>query len=207
MNGRKAISYPRGEPIITALGNVVRCLKLSIQDDAKIAKKKNLIATFIYKEGKPWHAAYTRLETDDEVVSRPVGQGSVVFIPADTRGDLILRKGIKVSNMELLVSVSTRAKGEKAGHGLVFEAYDPATSVNIILHVVASELRRIVNGREDVWREEAVEETCELLMYLLVVEKGPTGHLVMKLDSKVMPDIFLTDKEKKEKDGKERKET
>ena len=204
LNGRKAISYPRGEPIITALGNVVRCLKLSIQDDAKIAKKKNLIATFIYKEGKPWHAAYTRLETDDEVVSRPVGQGSVVFIPADTRGDLILRKGIKVSNMELLVSVSTRAKGEKAGHGLVFEAYDPATSVNIILHVVASELRRIVNGREDVWREEAVEETCELLMYLLVVEKGPTGHLVMKLDSKVMPDIFLTDKEKKEKKAAER---
>eukprot|EP00520_Triparma_pacifica_P008455 CAMPEP_0118666812 /NCGR_PEP_ID=MMETSP0785-20121206/19428_1 /TAXON_ID=91992 /ORGANISM="Bolidomonas pacifica, Strain CCMP 1866" /LENGTH=2849 /DNA_ID=CAMNT_0006561175 /DNA_START=172 /DNA_END=8724 /DNA_ORIENTATION=+ len=204
LHGRKAISYPRGEPIITALGNVVRCLKLSIQDDPKIEKKKNLIATFIYKEGKPWHAAYTRLETDDEVVKRPAGQGGVVFIPADTRGDLILRKGVKVSNMELLVSVSTRARGEKAGHGLVLEAYDPATSVNIILHVVASELKRIVNGREDVWREESVEETCELLLYLLVVEKGPTGHLVMKLDSKVMPDLFLTEEEKQERKKQER---
>jgi len=205
LHGRKAMSYPRGEPIITAMGSIIRCLKLSIQDDAKIDKKKNLVATFIYKEGKPWHAAYMRLETDDAIVNRPVGQGNVVFIPADTRGDLILRKGVKISNMELLVSVSTRAKGERAGHGLVFEAYDPDTSVNIILHVVAGELKRIVNGREDIWKEGIVEETCELLLCLLVVEKGPTGHLVMKLDSKIMPELFLTDLEKKTLRAQERK--
>ena len=203
LNGRKALSYPRGEPIVTALGNVVRCLKLSIQDDAKIAKKRNLVATFIHKVGKPWHAAYTRLETDDEIVDRPTGQAGVVFIPADTRGDLVIRKGIKVSNLEVLVSVSTRAKGEEAGHGLVFEAYDPQTSVTSTLHVVAGELKRLVNFREDVWSEDKVAETVELLMYKLVMERGPLGHLIMKLDHNIMPDIFLTEEEMKERDRSE----
>jgi len=125
LNGRKALSYARGEPIQTALGSIIRCLHLHVEDDAKIAKKRNLIATFVHKAGKNWHAAYSRLDPSDEPVERPNGQGSVVFIPADTRGDLIVRKGVKISGHEVLVSVSTRAKGEAAGHGLIFEAYDP----------------------------------------------------------------------------------
>ncbi|GMI41685.1 hypothetical protein TeGR_g13922 [Tetraparma gracilis] len=199
LNGRKVLSFPRGEPIQTALGSIIRCLKLSLQDDLKVAKKKNLVATFVYKPDKPWKAAYDRLETDEAIPNRPVGQGNVVFIPADTRGDLIIRKGVKVSNLEVLVTVSTRAKGEKAGHGLVFEAYDPATSVTSVLHVVAGELKRLVGGREELLEEDVVFETVEMLLLKLVIEKGPVGHLVMKVDANVMPDLFLTEEQKKEK--------
>ncbi|GMH84147.1 hypothetical protein TrST_g12290 [Triparma strigata] len=206
LNGRKAITYPRGEPIQTALGNVVKCLKLHIQDDLKIAKKKNLIATFVHSEGKPWKAAYSRLETDDPIVNRPVGQGGVVFIPADTRGDLVLRRGIKVSNVEVIVSVSSRGTGESPGHGLVFEAYDPVSAVTTVLHVVAGELSRLVNGREDVWEEDRVLETVELLLNRLVLERGPVGHLVMKLDRTVLPDLFATEEEKEEKRALEEEE-
>ncbi|GMH87214.1 hypothetical protein TL16_g10785 [Triparma laevis f. inornata] len=199
LNGRKAITYPRGEPIQTALGNVCKCLKLALQDDPKIAKKKNLVATFVYSEGKPWKAAYSRLEIDDPIVNRPVGQGGVVFIPADTRGDLVLRRGIKVSNVEVIVSVSSRGTGESPGHGLVIEAYDPVSAVTTVLHVVSGELQRLVNNREDVWEEDRVLETVELLLNRLVLERGPVGHLVMKLDRSVLPDLFATEEEKEEK--------
>jgi len=197
LNGRKAMSYARGEPIQTALGNVIRCLHLHVEDDAKIEKKRNLIATFVHKEGKNWHAAYSRLDPKDAPVNRPSGQNAVVFIPADTRGDLIIRKGIKVSGHEVLVSVSTRAKGESAGHGLIFEAYDPELSVNTTLHVVAGELRRLVNNREELLTDENVFSTVEMLLFKLVLRKGPVGHLIMKLDGNLFPDLFMTDEEKR----------
>jgi len=72
-------------------------------------------------------------------------------------------------------------------------------SVTTTLHVVSGELRRLVNGREELLAEAAVFGTVEMLLFKLVLERGPVGHLIMKLDYHLYPDLFLTDIEKKEK--------
>ena len=84
--------------------------------------------------------------TEPVPTERPTGV-PLKFIPADTRGDMVLRKGVKIQGAaEILVSVFTRARGEKAAHGVVIEAYDPATCYTSTLHVEASELVRQVGG-------------------------------------------------------------
>ncbi|KAJ8599096.1 hypothetical protein CTAYLR_008867, partial [Chrysophaeum taylorii] len=95
---------------------------------------------------KPWLAAYQSLDTSVPVQQyRPEGM-PVRFVPADTRGDLVVRKGISVANGgEVVVTVSSRARGEPPSHGLVIEAYDPVTSFTAALHIVAQELLKLVD--------------------------------------------------------------
>ena len=136
--------------------------------------------------------------TEPVPTERPTGV-PLKFIPADTRGDMVLRKGVKIQGAaEILVSVFTRARGEKAARGVVIEAYDPATCYTSTLHVEASELVRQVGGaaRLSLLDDASVRGTVEALLYRLILQPSAIGGLKLHLDAGVLPNLFRPEEEK-----------
>jgi hypothetical protein len=142
---------------------------------------------------RPWVPAYHRLDPSEPVQpARPTGL-PLVFIPADTRGDLVLRRGVKLQQVEVLMTVSTRAKGEPGKHGLVFEAYNPAISSTATLHVGSSELYKQVGGQVHLLEEDSLITTIETLLYRMLLKNGGVeGHMQLFLDYRIMPGLFAT---------------
>jgi hypothetical protein len=125
---------------------------LEVLPDPEIPSRKILKASLVDSNIKDWVAAYKQLDPTVPVQKERIEGVPMKFIPSNSRGDLILRKGVKVKGgdtsqrgiRECLVSVYTRAVSEPANHGLVLECYNADTAYTAILHVEASELRRQV---------------------------------------------------------------
>jgi hypothetical protein len=172
--------------------------KVAIEDDPKNPGRKYLVATLEANKQADWVAAYKSLDTSLPVLPTRVEGVPMKFIPADTRGDLVLRKGCKVKGAassqrgvaEVLVSVYSRAPGDEPAHGLVVEAYNAETAYTSVLHVEASELRRQVNGRGELLEAMHVKDTVEALLYRLTLAPSPVGGISLGLDIKLMPNLF-----------------
>ena len=196
--GRSVFDFDEGEPRTTAVEWLCRRLNIKVVDDPDNAERKALEIVLSADKATGWVSAYKSLDTDVPVEKeRPTGV-PLKFIPANTRGDLILRKGIKLKGArqvqrgaaEVLVSVFTRAAGEPGGHGLIFEAYNADTSYTTTLHVGASELLRQVNGREELLSEMQLKDTIEAMLYRLVIKPSAVGGLDLSIDIHLMPNLF-----------------
>ena len=196
--GRSVFELDAGEPRATAIEWLCRRLVVAVDDDPLNPGRKYLRATLAPSQQPAWVAAYQQLDPKVAVAPERVEGVPLKFVPANTRGDLVLRKGCKVKGArlaqrgvaEVLVSVYTRAPGEQAGHGLVVEAYNAASAHTAVLHVEASELRRQVGGRDDLLEPHAVKDTVESLLYRLTLQPSPVGGLSLGLDVKLMPNLF-----------------
>jgi hypothetical protein len=113
-----------------------------------------------------------------------------VFIPATVKGDVVFRRGVRISQIEILLTVSTKAKGLPAIGGLIFEAYDPLTCTNSTLHVGRSELLKEVNGKDELLAADRIRETVEALMYRLKLFRDPVMGIQLEIDYKTLPNLF-----------------
>jgi len=196
--GRSVFELDPGEPQATAVEWLCRRLKISVDDDPLNPGRKYLRAELAPTSQPAWVAAYQQLDPSVPVAPERVEGVPLKFVPANTRGDLVLRKGCKVKGAtlaqrgvaEVLVSIYSRAPGEAAGHGLVIEAYDASSAYTSVLHVAASELRRQVAGRDDLLEPDVVKDTVESLLYRLTLQPSPVGGLSLGLDIKLMPNLF-----------------
>jgi len=196
--GRSVFDLDPGEPWATAVEWLCRRLKISVDDDPLNPGRKYLRAELAPSSQPAWVAAYQQLDPSVPVAPERVEGVPLKFVPANTRGDLVLRKGCKVKGAtlaqrgvaEVLVSIYSRAPGEAAGHGLVIEAYDASSAYTSVLHVAASELRRQVAGRDDLLEPDVVKDTVESLLYRLTLQPSPVGGLSLGLDIKLMPNLF-----------------
>lgn len=196
--GRTVFELDEGEPRQTAIEWLCRRLRVGVEDDPANPGRKIMKAALEAHKQADWVAAYKQLDTSVPIVPARVEGVPMRFIPSDTRGDLVLRKGVKVKGAasvqrgvaEVLVSVYSRAPGDSPSHGLVFEAYNAETSHTAVLHVEASELRRQVGGREDLWSAAQAKDTVESLLYRLTLSPSPVGGLSLGLDIKLMPNLF-----------------
>jgi hypothetical protein len=116
-----------------------------------------------------------------------------VFIPSTLKGDLLWRRGVKISQMDVLLTVSTKAKGMPAIGGLVLEAYDPLTCTNSTLHLGHSELLKELAGREELLEEDRVRDTIEALLYRLKLQRHPVHGIVLEMDITVSPNMFRSE--------------
>lgn len=140
---------------------------------------------------KPWLRAYRTLDTSAPVqASRPEGI-PVRFVPSDTKGDMVLRKGMTIPNGgEVIVTVSTRAKGEPASHGLVIDVYDAVTSYTATLHIVEQELRRLVDYDENKFQTpDRLRATVEEVIDKLQIRPSYDGHLKLALSTRCTTSI------------------
>jgi hypothetical protein len=197
--GRGVFELDEGEPRTTAIEWLCRRLDVQVLQDPNHKARKILVAVLVANKQADWVAAYKQLDTSVPVKPERVEGVPMKFIPSNTRGDLVLRKGVKVRGgsvaqrgvAECLVSVFSRAPGEPPGHGLVFECYNADTSYTSVLHVEASELRRQVCGRLELLTSPVqVKDTVESLLYRLVLKPSPVGGLSLSLDMKLMPNLF-----------------
>jgi len=114
-----------------------------------------------------------------------------MFVPATIKGDIVWRRGVKVSGKEVLVTVSTKARGFAPSCGLIFEAYDPFTCTNAALHVGKTELLKELDGNEYLLGSEKVKQTVEALaLYRLSLFRDPVNGIVLSMEDKTMPRIF-----------------
>jgi len=198
--GRTILSHEEGEARDSALLWLLRHLRLqhvptleehktrlkAAADDAPGADLvaqvfEPLALVFRADAAKPWLAAYERLDTSIEVpASRPSGIPGA-FIPASTRGDEVLRRGISLPHGgEVLCTVFTRAPGEAAGHGLVFHVYDAQTSHEVELHLGASELAK--HALPEDFEPQKLRQTVGRLLGKLKIDNDLTGGIRLNID-------------------------
>ena len=178
--GTALVDHSDGEPRDAYLTLLIRHLKiddLSLEEPKRSTNEMRL--RLAVDPSKPWLDAYKSLDTGVPVqANRPEGH-PVRFIPADTRGDLVLRKGIALpSGGDVICSVYSKAKDEPARHGVVIEAYDPVTSYTAVLHVVASALLAFV-GQDEAKLDDV--QTFGAILDRLDVHLAPGGGLNLRI--------------------------
>ena len=196
--GRSVFDVDEGEARRTAIEWLCRRLKLEVVEDVEHPGRKKILAELVADKQAGWVAAYRSLDPTVKPDAARVEGVPMKFIPANTRGDLVTRKGVKVRGArqaqrgvaEVLVSVFTRAAGEPGGHGVVVEAYNADTAYTSVLHVEATELLRQVAGREELLVPAQIKDTVEALLYRLVLKPSPVGGLALSLDIRLMPNLF-----------------
>lgn len=113
-----------------------------------------------------------------------------VFIPSTLKGDLLWRRGVKISGTQCLLTVSSKNKGLLPAQGLIFEAYDPLTCTSATLHVGRSELLKEVDYKEELLARDVIGDTIEALMYRLKLVRDVTNCITLAIDVKINPDLF-----------------
>lgn len=108
-------------------------------------------------------------------------------------GDILFRRGVKVSGTKVLLTISTKAKDIPAVAGLIFEAYDPLTCTNATLHCGKSELIKEVAFKEKLLLPDKVQDTVESLLYRLVLFRDPVNGMSLKIDGNLLPQLFRFD--------------
>lgn len=201
--GRAVLEHQQGEPREAAFDFLLRHLRLHgvpttmekddveklddemVEDAIHLSKKsQSILLTLATSPDKPWLTAYQNLDTSVSVQSkRPEGH-PVCFVPADTKGDLVVRKGIRIPHGgEVLVTVSSRAPGEPPSHGLVIEAYDPVTSYTATLHIVAQELLKLVDYDAGQLQPERILTAVDGILRRLYLAPSNDGLLKLALSS------------------------
>jgi len=188
LGGRSVYDYEAEEARKSAFENIARHLALKVLKEPK--ENGSLLELHVeVEEGKTWLAAYKQLDSKVPTSNRPTGI-PLVFIPATTKGDLLLRRGVKVDGQEVLISVFSRAKGRPGKEGLVVEAYNPQTCSTAILHIGSPALHAQVNQNLEHLEPENMPRTIELLLYRLILQHDALGRLKLSINMRVMPSLF-----------------
>jgi len=98
---------------------------------------------------------------------------------------------VKISEKEVLITVSTKARGFSPSCGLIFEAYDPVTCTNSSLHIGKTELLRELDGNEHLLWPDKVKQTVEALaLYRLSLNRDSVNGIVLSMENKPTPRVF-----------------
>ena len=95
-----------------------------------------------------------------------------------------MRKGMALPHGgDCVVTVTTRAPGEPAVHGLVIQAYDPVTSYTAKLHLGAREIIKLIEFDESRMTDpELIQATVSrYILKRLIVEASPVGGLQLTI--------------------------
>lgn len=154
--------------------------KLDVVTDS--GKRHGISLTLEANPNRPWLTAYKSLDTSIPVQdNRPRGY-PVRFVPSNTKGDLLLRKGMTIPNGgEVVVTVSSRAKGEPASHGLVIEVYEPITSYTTTLHIVEKELRKLTGFDVSHFNQDRLLTTINSILSRLYILSSYDGQIQLAL--------------------------
>ncbi|CAM9212025.1 unnamed protein product [Ectocarpus sp. 13 AM-2016] len=186
MTGRSIFQIPKGEARSSAIRRTARFLCVSLPPSSK-----GLQAEFLFKAQKPWLVAYSELDTSDCPRSqRPRGQ-PLIFVPADTDGDLITSKGISLGGLKVLISVYTKERGRPGKEGLVFDIYNQETSATATLHVSSQHLLHQVDDKVHLLEDGRLLGTIFLLTKRLLLKKSAAGGWDLFLDRKLEPCLFM----------------
>ena len=103
------------------------------------------------KPEKPWLSAYQGLDTTIKVdpIKAKAGRTAclLAFIPLQTVGDLVMRKGMALPHGgDCVVTVTAARRARRAW--LVIQAYDPVTSYTAKLHLGAREIIKLIEFDE-----------------------------------------------------------
>ena len=84
---------------------------------------------------------------------------------------------------DCIITVTTRAPGEPAVHGLVIQAYDPVTSYTAKLHLGSREIIKLIEFQEDRMTDpELIESSVSrYILKRLIVEASPVGGLQLTI--------------------------
>lgn len=211
--GRPCLEHAQGEPRKAAIDWLIRHLRLQdvpspeelrterdwaerrdAPDSVKDLEEKapdplpEMTLSLDSNPEKPWLSAYQGLDTTIKVdvvtgEGRPHGV-PLAFIPLQTSGDLVLRKGMALPHGgDCIITVTTRAPGEPAVHGLVIQAYDPVTSYTAKLHLGAREIIKLIEFQEDRMTDpELIESSVSrYILKRLIVEASPVGGLQLTI--------------------------
>lgn len=73
----------------------------------------------------------------------------------------------------------------------MFEAYDPSTCTNSILHLARAQLLLEVEGKVELLLPSAIQETLEaILFYRLHITRHPVNGVLLEIETRTRPKIF-----------------
>eukprot|EP01041_Mallomonas_annulata_P004421 gene4421-8802_t len=151
--GHAISTFPVGSARATAIRNLCRFCRASLEPDPQDKDLKILKVQLIAPK-KVFLDDYKHVvapATGDE--ARPVG-APTVFLPLDTCGEMLYRRGLSVpmvgrngaavtSGKEYLVSVFSKSMNDGPEKGLVVRMYDRVATKTLAIHIGPSEMMRL----------------------------------------------------------------
>lgn len=161
--GTTIMSHPDGPIRATVIRRFLRYFQAALMEDPEDMHKKILHITFAGPK-KDFVNEYKNIGVPQPGEDyRPVGVPEV-FLPLDTCGRVIHRRGMTMSNTEdknnvvtkdYVVTIYTKSKNEEPERGLVIKLYERGKSDVAILHLGPSQCYRLVDeaGEPDLMRD------------------------------------------------------
>jgi hypothetical protein len=147
-----------------------------------------MTASFSFEERKPWLSSYRSMDSNDTDMATPqsIRGQPLLFTPANApgKGDILLRRGIRISGIAVLLTVTTKAPGGHANGGLIWSAHNQDSCTTSILHTGATEVLAHVEGDARKLEPERIRETLIHISERLSLKKTLTGEWELTLHHK-----------------------